>query len=364
MLTIAVVRPPPVQAEGADTEATVLVELRIWQNVSDAEDIWVSARPAGGDWEELGTSQFQFGEDQGGGFFWPYFHYRDGRLAVGDVLLSVSQDVSEPELIYASTCSYPPSCGLILVPLDDGHSQGGAFRFGDITLAVPVPSQRPEEHDRLLLEDRDLLLALRDRLAGWDRALNWHPAVPVENWTGVTVAGSPPRVTKLRLPDSHLGGELSGLLGELTGLTELRLENNRLNGSIPSKLLQLENLTYLYLGANRWEGCVVPLLRQVPNNDLQELGLPDCPPPSDIFGGQRVLLAGVYRIGKIVFDVPSGMSLELDGIVHADPGGTRFLLREFATTAWIGITEDADTYRWTRDRLFDSIDESVWVGSR
>ena len=73
------------------------------------------------------------------------------------------------------------------------------------------------------------------------------------------------------------------------------------------------------------------------------------------------MLAGVYRIGKIVFDVPSGMSLELDGIVHADPGGTRFLLREFATTAWIGITEDADTYRWTRDRLFDSIDESVWV---
>ena len=51
------------EAEGEGVGETVVVELRIWQNVDDAEDIWLSARPAGGDWDDLGTFPFQFDED-------------------------------------------------------------------------------------------------------------------------------------------------------------------------------------------------------------------------------------------------------------------------------------------------------------
>ena len=61
-------------------------------------------------------------------------------------------------------------------------------------------------------------------------------------------------MTKLHLAASDLGGELSGLLGDLTGLRELRLEDNRLGGSIPSKLLRLSALTHLYVAGNNLEG--------------------------------------------------------------------------------------------------------------
>ena len=360
LLTVVVSGASTAQAEGAGNDDTVLVDLRIWQNVRDAEDIWVSARPAGGDWDEVGTSPFQFDEDRGGGFFWPYFQYRDGYFAVGDVFLAISQDLHKPDLIYASTCTYPPSCGLILVPLDDGYSRGGTFRYGDIILAVPVPSERPAEGERLLIEDRSHLLTLRDRLAGWERTLNWHPALPMEHWTGVTIAGTPPRVTRLRLPESGLRGGLSGLLGELTGLTELRLDGNGLDGPIPSKLLQLRNLTYLYLGGNRLEGCVPSPLRAVPNNDLQSLELPGCPPLLDISYDEHILGEGTYRLGNIVFDIPSGVRLRLDGFVMNEGTPDAYILRSLESNAWIAIDGAAGTYRWTQDGLFDRIDESVW----
>ncbi len=346
--------------EGAGTD-TVVVELRIWQNVDDAEDIWVSARPAGGDWDELGTFPLEFDDREGNWFAWFYWAYRTGEVAVGGVNVTISQYLSEPRLVYASTCAYPPSCGLILVQLDDGHNRSRTFQHGDITLAIPVRPESPTEVQRLLLEDRDHLLALRDRLAGWERTLNWHPAVPMEHWTGVTVGGTPPRVIGLHLSDSYLRGQLSGLLGELTGLRELRLQGNQLDGLIPSKLLQLDHLTHLYLGGNTWEGCLAPLLRNVPNNDLDELDLPDCPPPPDVSWGYHILQGGVFRNGKVLFDVPEGARLETDGIVlNEGPAGLSVLLRENASTAWIAITENVDSYNWTHDRIFRSIDESVW----
>ena len=138
-----------VQAEGAQGAAgadSVLVDLRVWQDVRDPLDVWTSARPAGGDWRELGTFPFPFAED-GTGRFWPITdHYRAGELAVAGVELTIAQSShAEPHLIYVSTCRYPPSCGLILVPLDDGHSPGGHYRYGEITIAVPPPGSGPPE---------------------------------------------------------------------------------------------------------------------------------------------------------------------------------------------------------------------------
>ena len=349
-----------VHAGNHDRADVVAVDMRIWQHVDDPENVWISARPAGGDWGALGTFRFGFdNSDEGGGWFWPYGQYRYGDLALAGVSLTISQSRRAPELIYASTCLYPPSCGMILLPLDDGYSRDGRYRYGDLTVAVPVvPHVSADE--KALLADREQLLALRDGLAGWERTLNWDLGVPITSWTGVTVGGQPQRVTKLDLARHDLRGRLSGLLGDLTGLTELRLEGNDLRGPIPSKLLQIEQLTYLHLDGNPLEGCVPPPLRGVPNNDLDALGLPDCPPPTDIEWGEHILMDGTYRIGNILFDVPAWLRLETDGIVLNDPGPLAFILREVSSEAWIAITDDVDSYRWTHERAFDRMSESVW----
>ena len=53
------------------------------------------------------------------------------------------------------------------------------------------------------------------------------------------------------------------------------------------------------------------------------------------------------------------MRLETDGIVINEPG-TAYILREVSSKAWIAITDDVDSYRWTHERAFDRISESVW----
>ena len=55
----------------------------------------------------------------------------------------------------------------------------------------------------------------------------------MSDWMGVTVSGTPQRVTSLNLADLGLDGELSGLLGNLTGLTTLNLSGNRPDGHAP-----------------------------------------------------------------------------------------------------------------------------------
>ncbi len=79
LLALAAVAPGSAQ-EGD----TATVEVRVWQDVEDSASIFISARPADGDWRILGT---------------------------------------------------------IPLPLDDGFSSSGTYRFGDISLDVPVPRE-------------------------------------------------------------------------------------------------------------------------------------------------------------------------------------------------------------------------------
>ena len=132
--------------------------------------------------------------------------------------------------------------------------------------------------DTALVADCDALLAMRDALAG-TATLNWAAGTPISSWEGVTVAGTPQRVTKLSLANSSLTGELPRGLGGLTALTQLRLNNNQLTGHVPWALTQLTSLTHLYLAANTGlMGCIPPALRTITNNDMASLGLPDCAP--------------------------------------------------------------------------------------
>ena len=116
----------------------------------------------------------------------------------------------------------------------------------------------------------NLKAALRGTLAmGATDPLNWVNTLDMDSWTGVTVSGTPPRVTSLSLPNKSLTGTLPAALNSLTGLQSLTLFNNQLTGSIPA-LSALTALQILHLGSNRLTGSI-PALSAL--EDLQTLHL-------------------------------------------------------------------------------------------
>ena len=167
---------------------------------------------------------------------------------------------------------------------------------------VPEPEANPG-----LVHDCEVLLSIRDRLGGGVE-LNWSESAPMAEWEGVTLGGSPSRVHSLILESSKETGivrdrltgtvpsELGGLselrvldlysnylngrippeLGGLTKLRRLILSNNYLSGSIPPELENLTNLGLLFLSGNRFTGCIPTALQGIEDNDLGDLGLPDC----------------------------------------------------------------------------------------
>ncbi len=110
-----------------------------------------------------------------------------------------------------------------------------------------------------LASDCDVLLALRDTLAGGG-PLNWSAALAFDRWDGVTVAfptgGGQRRVTRLELGGRSLTGRIPPALGSLGGLEVLDLSNNSLTGLIPAELGNLAGLTELRLNGNGLRGPV------------------------------------------------------------------------------------------------------------
>ena len=314
---------------GGDTAPVeVIVELRVWQNVNDAESLYVSARPEGGNWRTLGTIPLGLEHLESAG------RYRHGDVAVAGVTLRFWQSRDEAGQIFVRPCS--GACpgraarpwesrlwrplGMLALPLDDGQSTNGGYRYGDLTVAVPAANPG-------LLADREYLLALKDPLEGLrGPGLNWEAATAIADWEGITVDGVPPRVTKLQLSDRGLRGELWGWLGNLTELRELRLDGNHLSGRIPSKLGQLSNLTHLYIRGNSIGGCLPPPLRTVPHHDfVQSLGVPPaCAAPTvvpvypDVYysgGSAARRTGGTYQRGPIVYDVPESTLLRVVDLI-------------------------------------------------
>ncbi|MYB49885.1 MAG: ATP-binding cassette domain-containing protein [Dehalococcoidia bacterium] len=120
------------------------------------------------------------------------------------------------------------------------------------------------------MRDIQALLAARDTLSR-EGTLNWSESIPVANWDGITIGGTPRRVTQLIVHQNQLGGTIPPELGELTELTTLSLNGNRLSGGIPAQLSQLSKLTALHLHTNRLEGRIPPALGQLTN--LRQLHL-------------------------------------------------------------------------------------------
>ncbi len=131
---------------------------------------------------------------------------------------------------------------------------------------VPEPEKNPG-----LVQDCETLLRLRDQLAG-DAILNWSAAVPMVDWEGVVIGGSPLRVLHLNLPRlsrGRLSGVIPPELGSLTNLEGLTLHSNDLTGGIPPELGNLANLKELSLSFNRLGGRIPPELGRLQN--LQKL---------------------------------------------------------------------------------------------
>ena len=131
--------------------------------------------------------------------------------------------------------------------------------------AVADPANNPG-----LVSDCAALLAARDTLVG-TATLDWAAETPIADWDGVTVNGTPLRVTKLILPRRQLTGEIPVELGDLSNLTVLSLWGNQLSGPIPAELGSLSNLTELFLSSNQLTGEIPVELGSLSN--LTELSL-------------------------------------------------------------------------------------------
>ena len=328
--------PPPPWFE---THPTVIIELRIWQNVAREESVWVSARPQGGRWDTLGTIQLAWHtwRDTSSGYGEMARHRFDD-IAIGGATLRVWQRIHDPERIYLQVCGDCPErvrrvwlpwrpLGKVPLPLDDGRTASGRYRYGDLDIAVP--SNNPG-----LLADREHLLALRDVLEGdleeGQAELDWDVGTPTADWEGIVLGGTPPRVTELNQWGRRLSGEIWGWLGDLTELTRLDLRGNRLTGSIPSKLQLLRNLQHVYLTSNNLTGCVPPRLWEAAHHDLDDLELPRCGTPAWVSSAAMATAAGgTYRalffdewpLGSLtyVLDMPAWRSVRMRVFIYGTP---------------------------------------------
>ena len=139
-----------------------------------------------------------------------------------------------------------------------------------------------------LVSDCELLLRSRDTLAG-SATLNWREELAMSEWDGVTLSGTPERVTRLELRNkgldgeiavelswvselrllylhgNSLSGEIPGELGKLTKLERLYLHDNELSGEIPDELAYLSKLTHLLLLNNELDGEIPATLGRMSN---------------------------------------------------------------------------------------------------
>ena len=199
------------------------------------------------------------------------------------------------------------------------YASGALAHSAPLTLTWPAPATAPCSNgvtvpnpttNTGLVQDCTALLAARDALAGPGR-LNWDGTRALTAWTGVTVSGTPQRVTGLRLGAQGLAGPLPAALGRLTQLTALDLRGNALTGDVPEALGTLTQLRELHLAGTRLTGCLPAALAGVATTDAAMQGLAACQ-AGPAFGAPRydwIVPAGL----------PTGAAI--GQVQGSDPGG-------------------------------------------
>ena len=161
-----------------------------------------------------------------------------------------SQPWVEGDLLMVRIHGEPPSCS------------GGTV--------VPNPTGSPD-----LVKECEALILVKDTLAGTVQ-LNWSLDVPITRWDGITVSGTPQRITSIALPSRGLNGRIPAQLGILRYLSNLDLSDNQLTGHIPSELGNLRRITRLRLAGNYFGWCVPVAFQDVKDSDLHDVGLFEC----------------------------------------------------------------------------------------
>ena len=150
LVAVAAVLGLAVVATGAaQGEATARIEVRVWQDVEDEREIHVSARPASGSWRTLGTIPLPLDD----GFSSAGDRY--GEFVVDVPLV----DWAEPRVVHVRvwqnerlgseiSIGARPASGLwstlgrLPLPLDDGFSSSGRYRYGDIAFSASLPEEQ------------------------------------------------------------------------------------------------------------------------------------------------------------------------------------------------------------------------------
>ncbi len=123
-------------------------------------------------------------------------------------------------------------------------------------IEAPCAGAAPDQADNPgLMRDCVNLLAAKDTLRG-SATLNWSVETAITSWDGVTVEGTPSRVTELALYTRGLSGVIPSELGDLTALERLLLTSNELTGTIPTELADLTALVDLVLSDNQLTGTI------------------------------------------------------------------------------------------------------------
>ena len=164
-----------------------------------------------------------------------------------------------------------------LARVDAGIDNFG--RDGRFHAWSPPPSEKPDlavcSHGSVvpeaqsspgLVHDCEALLTIRDTLTG-SAEVEWNENLPISEWEGITIGGSPPRVHELELARRGLTGRLPPDLGRLTELRRLQIrgehsneKGDALTGAIPPELGRLTKLEVLDLSRNFLSGGIPPEL--------------------------------------------------------------------------------------------------------
>ena len=275
--------------------ATAWIETVAWS--PDGSKIlymcgWTSVCVVDVDGNLVGTSPEDLGEPHG-----PAWSPDGSRIAIGigaevdrysrhvpQVLYSMKPDGSDVQVLVSL------GVGLVAesVREADVSTRRAACNAGFV---VPEPGASPG-----LVSDCQTLMNLRDWLYG-GVTTNWNAGTPIDEWVGLTIEGSPRRVTGLsvgsgRYGDAVTAGIIPPELADLPRLRTLELAGNQISGNIPPELGQLSELETLDVAHNQLSG-------RIP----AELG--------DLSSLRSLNLAGNRLYGEIPPEVSRLASLEL-----------------------------------------------------